>query len=34
MQPVSGYLATLCNGVVTRECDTDTGEFPGRLVRG
>ena len=34
MQPVSGYLATLCNGVVTREHDTDTGEYPGRLVRG
>jgi N-acyl-D-amino-acid deacylase len=33
MQPVSGYLATLCNGVVTREHDTDTGEYPGRLVR-
>jgi N-acyl-D-amino-acid deacylase len=34
MQPVAGYLATLCNGVVTRENDTDTGEYPGRLVRG
>ncbi|MGA9278650.1 N-acyl-D-amino-acid deacylase family protein [Ilumatobacter sp.] len=33
MQPITGYLATLCNGVVTRENDTDTGEFPGRLVR-
>jgi N-acyl-D-aspartate/D-glutamate deacylase len=33
MQPVTGYLATLCNGVVTRENDTDTGELPGRLVR-
>jgi len=33
MQPVQGYLATLCNGVVTRENDTDTGAFPGRLVR-
>ncbi len=33
MQPVSGYLATLCNGVVTRDHDTDTGERPGRLVR-
>ena len=33
MQPVSGYLATLCNGVVTREDDADTGERPGRLVR-
>jgi len=33
MQPVQGYVATLCNGVVTRENDTDTGAFPGRLVR-
>jgi N-acyl-D-aspartate/D-glutamate deacylase len=33
MQPVSGYIATMCNGVVTRENDTDTGERPGRLVR-
>jgi len=33
MQPVTGYIATLCNGVVTRDNDTDTGEFPGRLVR-
>ena len=33
MQPVTGYVATMCNGVVTRENDTDTGELPGRLVR-
>jgi N-acyl-D-aspartate/D-glutamate deacylase len=33
MQPVSGYVATLCNGVVTRENDADTGARPGRLVR-
>lgn len=33
MQPVSGYVATLCNGVVTRDHDADTGERPGRLVR-
>jgi len=33
MQPVSGYVATLCNGVVTRDNDEDTGERPGRLVR-
>ena len=33
MQPVSGYLATLCNGVVTRDHDQDTGARPGRLVR-
>ena len=33
MQPVSGYVATVCNGVLTREDDTDTGARPGRLVR-
>lgn len=33
IQPVSGYLATLVNGVVTRRNDEDTGERPGRLVR-
>ncbi len=33
MQPVAGYLATLCNGVVTRDHDEDTGARPGRLVR-
>jgi len=34
MQPVSGYLATVCGGVVTRLDDADTGARPGRLVRG
>jgi N-acyl-D-aspartate/D-glutamate deacylase len=33
IQPVRGYVATLCNGVQTREHDTDTGARPGRLVR-
>ncbi len=33
MQPVQGYLATLCHGVVTRRNDSDTGSRPGRLVR-
>lgn len=33
MQPVVGYIATVCNGVITRENDTDTGARPGRLVR-
>ena len=33
MQPVTGYLATLCAGTVTREHDSDTGARPGRLVR-
>ncbi len=33
MQPVRGYLATLCNGVQTRSNDTDTGARPGRLIR-
>lgn len=33
MQPVQGYIATLCNGVATRRDDEDTGARPGRLVR-
>ena len=33
IQPVSGYLATMVNGVVTRRQDADTGARPGRLVR-
>ena len=33
LQPASGYLATLVNGVVTRRGDKDTGARPGRLVR-
>ena len=33
IQPVSGYLATMVNGVVTRRFDADTGARPGRLVR-
>ena len=33
IQPVKGYVASICNGVVTREHDTDTGARPGRLVR-
>ena len=34
IQPVRGYVATLCNGVQTRSNDADTGARPGRLVRG
>jgi N-acyl-D-aspartate/D-glutamate deacylase len=34
LQPVSGYVATFVAGVRTREQDVDTGERPGRLVRG
>jgi N-acyl-D-aspartate/D-glutamate deacylase len=34
LQSVSGYEATVLNGVVTRRQDKDTGERPGRLVRG
>jgi N-acyl-D-amino-acid deacylase len=34
LQPAEGYVATLVTGVVTRRHDTDTGERPGRLVRG
>jgi N-acyl-D-amino-acid deacylase len=33
LQRAEGYLATLVNGVVTRERDIDTGARPGRLVR-
>ena len=33
LQPATGYVATVVNGVVTRRDDTDTGARPGRLVR-
>ncbi len=33
IQPVSGYVATLVNGVRTRDHDRDTGARPGTLVR-
>ncbi|MFV0526462.1 MAG: N-acyl-D-amino-acid deacylase family protein [Acidimicrobiales bacterium] len=33
LQPVSGYVAVICNGVQTRDMDVDTGARPGRLVR-
>lgn len=33
IQPVTGYLATLVAGEVTRRNDEDTGARPGRLVR-
>jgi N-acyl-D-amino-acid deacylase len=33
LQESEGYLATMVNGVVTRERDQDTGARPGRLVR-
>jgi N-acyl-D-aspartate/D-glutamate deacylase len=33
LQPASGYLATMVDGVVTRRLDQDTGERPGRLLR-
>ena len=33
VQPATGYLATIVNGVVTRRGDVDTGARPGRLVR-
>jgi N-acyl-D-amino-acid deacylase len=32
-QSSSGFIATLLNGIVTRENDADTGERPGRLIR-
>ena len=34
LQPVSGYLATILAGVVSRRNDMDTGARPGRLIRG
>ena len=34
LQPAEGYLATIVDGTVTRRHDQDTGERPGRLVRG
>jgi N-acyl-D-amino-acid deacylase len=33
-QRARGYLATVCNGVVTHEHGQHTGAMPGRLVRG
>ena len=33
MQPVQGYVATLCKGQLTRRNDQDTGARPGSLVR-
>ncbi|THD78552.1 MAG: D-aminoacylase [Phenylobacterium sp.] len=34
LQKAQGYRATMVKGVVTRENDEDTGQRPGRLVRG
>ncbi|MGH7897521.1 MAG: amidohydrolase family protein, partial [Candidatus Binatia bacterium] len=34
MQDAKGYVATIVAGVVTRRNDEDTGERPGRLIRG
>ena len=34
LQRSSGYLATIVNGVVTRDHDHDTLERPGKLIRG
>jgi N-acyl-D-aspartate/D-glutamate deacylase len=34
LQPVSGYVATIVDGVQTRSDDCDTGARPGRLRRG
>jgi N-acyl-D-aspartate/D-glutamate deacylase len=33
LQPVSGYIATVVNGVQTRARGEDTGARPGRLIR-
>ena len=34
LQPAHGYLNTFVAGVKTRERDEDTGERPGRVIRG
>jgi N-acyl-D-aspartate/D-glutamate deacylase len=34
IQRARGYVATVKSGVVVREHDESTGEFPGRLLRG
>jgi len=34
LQSITGYEATILNGIVTRRRDEDTGARPGRLVRG
>jgi N-acyl-D-aspartate/D-glutamate deacylase len=34
LQGAEGYLTTLVGGIITRRHDEDTGERPGRLVRG
>ncbi len=34
LQDAEGYVATIVSGVVTRRDDRDTGERPGRLLRG
>jgi N-acyl-D-aspartate/D-glutamate deacylase len=33
LQPSTGYLATMVNGVVVRQHDEDTGQRPGHLLR-
>jgi len=33
MQGATGYIATLIDGVRTRDHDQDTGARPGRLIR-
>ena len=34
MQDATGYAATIVAGTITRRDDQDTGERPGRLLRG
>jgi hypothetical protein len=34
LQEASGYVATIVNGEVTRRHGIDTGQRPGRLIRG
>jgi N-acyl-D-amino-acid deacylase len=33
-QPATGFIATVLNGTITRDNDEDTGERPGRVIRG
>jgi N-acyl-D-aspartate/D-glutamate deacylase len=34
IMPTKGYRATIVSGVITRRDDKETGNLPGRLVRG
>jgi N-acyl-D-aspartate/D-glutamate deacylase len=34
MMPTTGYRATIVSGEITRKDDHETGNLPGRLIRG